>query len=241
MIRLADIGLFFFLIETPISLINVFWYTEYFKSLGNHDKKVFWGWRKGWNKLIGGKKECHWFILMLSQTGHNKYFLLLVPQLFVEQNRTWGDGGTEAALALKQWHTDKKKLGTSSHLHFLHLFALTSFLVENQCFHDKPIRKSRNWICMLLTFPWGLHFIVPGVRLKQRSCGCLHPLPLFPLKDLGVFLGAAPGHISPRSAFCAPMADNTGFVSIQALIVGTVTPGVVECRRENRTCCSLRE
>lgn len=137
----------FFLIEIPVSLINVFWYIEYFKSLGNHDKKVFWGWRKGWNKLIGGTKECHWFILMLSQTGHNKYFLLLVPQLFVEQNRTRGDGGIEAALAPKQWHTDKKNLGASSGLHFVPLFVLTSFLVENQCFHDKPIRKSRNWIC----------------------------------------------------------------------------------------------
>lgn len=39
--------IFFFLMETPISLINALWCMDSFRSLGNHDKKVFLGGKTG--------------------------------------------------------------------------------------------------------------------------------------------------------------------------------------------------
>lgn len=45
--------------------------------------------------------------------------------------------------------------------------------------------------------------------------------------------------LPPRNAFCA-LATNPGFGSRQALVVGKVTPGAVECKRKNKMRCSLR-
>lgn len=51
---------------------------------------------------------------------------------------------------------------------------------------------------------------------------------------------AATAHTFPRGDFCGPAA-NPDFGPRQALVVGTVTPTAVECKRENNMCCSLRE